>query len=95
VAAYVIANIEVTDPQGYEAYKRLAGPAIEAAGGRYLARGGTSEVLEGQWRPNRMVVLEFESVEKARAWWNSTQYVEAKAIRQRTAISSVIIVEGL
>ncbi len=95
MAAYVIANIKVTDPAGYEGYKKLAGPAIEACGGRYLARGGKADVLEGEWHPDRMVVLEFDSVEKARAWWGSTQYAVAKDIRQRTAISSVIIVEGM
>jgi len=95
VAAYVIANIKVTDPAGYEEYKKLAGPAIEACGGRYLVRGGKTEVLEGEWHPERMVVLEFESVDKARAWWGSAQYAAAKKIRQRTTISSAIIVEGM
>lgn len=95
MAAYVIANIEVTDPDRYEGYKKLAGPAIEACGGKYLVRGGKSEVLEGNWQPNRLVVLEFESVEKARAWWDSTQYAEAKAIRQGSANSSMVIVAGV
>lgn len=95
MAAYVIANIKVTDPAGYEGYKKLAGPAIEACGGRYLVRRGKTDVLEGEWYPERMVVLEFDSVEKARAWWESTHYAAAKKIRQRTAISSVIIVEGM
>jgi uncharacterized protein (DUF1330 family) len=95
VAAYVIANIKVTDPAGYEGYRKLAGPAIEACGGRYLVRGGKTDVLEGEWHPERLVVLEFDSVEKARAWWGSTQYADAKKIRQRTAISSVIIVQGM
>jgi uncharacterized protein (DUF1330 family) len=95
VAAYVIAIIKVTDPTGYEDYKKLAGRAIEACGGRYLVRGGRTDVLEGEWHPERLVVLEFDNVEKARAWWNSTQYAGAKKIRQRTAISSVIIAEGM
>jgi uncharacterized protein (DUF1330 family) len=95
VTAYVIANIKVTDPAGYEGYKKVAGAAIEACGGRYLVRGGKTDVLEGEWHPDRMVVLEFDSVEKARAWWNSTQYAAARGIRQRTAISSVIVVEGI
>lgn len=95
MAAYVIANIEVTDPVQYEGYKKLAGAAIESCGGKYLARGGRAEVLEGKWQPNRLVILEFESAEKAQAWWSSIQYAQAKAIRQRAAISSVVIVEGL
>lgn len=95
MAAYVVANIEVTDPELYEDYKKLAGPAIQACGGKYLVRGGRTEVLEGKWRPNRLVVLEFESVEKAQAWWNSTHYAQAKTIRQRSADSSMVIVQGI
>ncbi len=95
MAAYVIANIEVTDPAQYEDYKKLAGPAIEACGGKYLVRGGKTEVLEGKWQPNRLVMLEFESVEKAQAWWESTHYAQAKAIRQGSANSSMVIVQGV
>lgn len=95
MTAYVIASIQVTDPAGYEGYKKLAGQAIEACGGRYLVRGGKTEVVDGDWRPDRVVVVEFDSVEKARAWWNSSEYAQAKRIRQKTAISSVVIVEGL
>jgi uncharacterized protein (DUF1330 family) len=95
LAAYVIANIEVTDPEKYEGYKKIAGAAIESCGGKYLVRGGKTEVLEGQWEPNRLIMLEFESVDRARAWWSSTQYAQAKAIRQSAAVSSVVIVEGL
>lgn len=95
MVAYVIANIEVTDPVQYEDYKKLAGPAVEAGGGKYLVRGGKTEVLEGQWKPNRLVMLEFESVEKAQAWWDSTHYAQAKAIRQGSANSSMVIVQGV
>ncbi len=95
MVAYVIANIEVTDPAQYEDYKKLAGPAIEACGGKYLVRGGKTEVLEGKWQPNRLVMLEFESVEKAQAWWDSTHYAQSKAIRQGSAVSSMVIVQGV
>ena len=71
MAAYVIADIEVTDPAGYEEYRRLAPPTITAFGGRYLARGGTTETLEGDWSPRRCVILEFPSMENFRAWWAS------------------------
>lgn len=95
MVAYVIANIEVTDPARYEDYKKLAGPAIEACGGKYLVRGGKSEVLEGKWQPNRLIMLEFESMEKAQAWWDSKHYAEAKAIRQGSANSSMVILQGV
>jgi uncharacterized protein (DUF1330 family) len=70
VAAYVIANIKVTDPESYQEYQKPAGPAIEACGGRYLVRGGKTDVLEGEWHLDRVVVLEFDSVGKARACWS-------------------------
>jgi uncharacterized protein (DUF1330 family) len=94
VAAYVIVNIDVTDPVGYKEYKKLAAPAVVARGGKYLVRGGAVEVLEGDWTPKRVVVLEFESVAQAREWWDSAEYRPAKALRQKTAITDMIVVEG-
>ncbi|MFL5441248.1 MAG: DUF1330 domain-containing protein, partial [Myxococcales bacterium] len=64
-------------------------------GGRYLARGGKTDVLEGSWQPKRFVILEFPSVEKAKAWWGSTEYAEAKSIRQKAAKTSLVVVEGV
>jgi uncharacterized protein (DUF1330 family) len=95
MAAYVIAEIEVTDPAGYEEYRRAGAATIERYGGKYLVRGGRVESLEGDWQPSRLVVLEFESVERAREWWSSREYSGPKSIRQRTASSKFIIVEGL
>jgi uncharacterized protein (DUF1330 family) len=95
MAAYVIADIEVTDQVGYEEYRRLAGPALEAYGGRFLVRGGAIETLEGTWQPRRLILLEFESVDQARQWYHSPEYQEAKTIRERTARSNLVIVEGL
>ena len=80
--AYVVADIEVLDPARYERYKALAPPAIAAHGGRYLARGGRTEVLEGSWSPKRAVILEFPTLEKAQEWWASAEYAEGKALRQ-------------
>lgn len=94
MAAYVIVDIKVTDPVRYEEYKKLAAPAVAAYGGRYLVRGGEVSILEGDWMPHRFVVLEFESVEQARRWWNSTEYSAAKGIRQQTARTHMIVVEG-
>ena len=72
--AYVIVDINVTDPAGYEEYKRLAAPTVTAYGGKYIARGGRTETLEGSWIPNRLVILEFESIDRARQWLHSPEY---------------------
>lgn len=94
MAGLIIVDIEVTDPVLYEDYKRLASAAIAAHGGRYLVKGGSSEVLDGDWTPRRLVVLEFDSVEQAKAWRNSPEYAEAKKVRERCARSNMIVVEG-
>jgi uncharacterized protein (DUF1330 family) len=93
--AHVIVDMQITDPQRYESYRRLAGPAVEAAGGRYLARGGATEVLEGDRVPNRVVILEFPDLDAARAWYDSPQYVEARGAREGAATGSFIAVEGV
>ena len=93
--AYVIVNIEVTDPQRYPEYIRAAPGTIAQFGGRYLARGGRAERLEGDWDPQRFVVLEFPSYERAREWWASAEYAGAKAIRQASVKTSMILVEGV
>jgi uncharacterized protein (DUF1330 family) len=95
LAAYVIANIHVTDPQRYEAYKVQAAASIAAHGGRYLARGGKHEVLEGHWSPHRLVILEFESYERAIEWYESQEYDAPKALRAQIAVSEIVVVEGL
>lgn len=92
--ALVIVDIEVTDPVLYEDYKRLASASIAAHGGRYLVRGGRSEVLDGTWTPRRLVVLEFDSMEKAKAWRESPEYAQAKKVREGCARSNMIVVEG-
>jgi uncharacterized protein (DUF1330 family) len=93
--ALIIVDIEVLDPVRYEDYKRLASAAIAAHAGHYLVRGGTSEVLDGEWQPRRLVVLEFESVEKAKAWRDSPEYAEAKKVRDGCARVNMIVVEGV
>ena len=95
MSAYIIAEIDVHNPEAYEDYKKLVPASIEKYGGRYLARGGKTEVLEGNWNPKRIVILEFESVERAREWLDCPEYCEAKKIRHRAAISNLIVVEGL
>jgi uncharacterized protein (DUF1330 family) len=95
MAAYVIVNVTVRDPARYEEYKRLATPTVGAYGGRYVARGGAVDVREGGWMPSRLVVLEFPTVERARAWWNSPEYAPAKAVRQSCADTQLVITEGV
>ena len=95
MSAYVVAEIEVDNPEGYEEYKKLAPPPIAAFGGKYIARGGRAENLEGDWQPNRLVILEFESVDKAKNWLDSEEYREAKALRHEHATSKMIVVEGV
>jgi len=94
MSAYVIVDIEVIDPVRYEEYKKLAAPTVTAYGGRYVVRGGATETLEGDWVPKRFVVLEFETVEQAKAWWSSPEYAPAKALRQQTANTQMIVAEG-
>lgn len=95
MAAYVIVEIEVTDPVGYEDYKKQAQSTIAAKGGKYLVRGGKTEVVEGDWQPKRLVVLEFPSMEQAKEWLNCEEYREPRKLRQATAKSNMILVEGL
>lgn len=93
--SYVIANVTVKDPVRYEDYRRLVTPTLAKFGGRFIARGGRIEVLEGDWHPGRLVILEFPSVDAAREWWNSPEYTEAKLIRQATSEGTLLILEGV
>ena len=93
--AYVIANVTVKDPVRYQDYRRLVGPTLTKYGGRFIARGGVIEVLEGDWHPNRLVIVEFPSMDQARQWWHSPEYAEAKAIRQATSEGTLLILEGV
>ncbi len=95
MAAYVVVEVDVHDPERYEDYKRLAPPAIAAYGGRYLARGGETDLFEGEPAPNRIVILEFENLDRARAFIDSEEYREARALRNAVATSRIIAVEGL
>lgn len=95
MSAYVIVEVEVTDLVGYDDYKKLAPPAVALYGGKYLARGGKNESLEGGWQADRLVILEFPSIENAKAWLNSPEYAPAKALRHQYARSKMIVVEGV
>lgn len=93
--AYIVVDISVHDPVTYETYKTLAPPSIAQYGGKYIARGGKTEVLEGEWRPTRLVILEFPDVDAARSWWESPEYAGAKAMRNSSADSKMVLLEGL
>ena len=92
--AYLITEIEVQDPERYEKYKARVPPSLVQYEGKFLVRGGKAETIEGGWAPKRVVVVEFPSAEKAKAWWSSPEYAEAKALRQATAKTEMILVEG-
>lgn len=93
--AYVIVDIEITDPKEYEEYKKHTPGSLVPYDGKFLTRGGVVENLEGDWKPSRLVILAFPSMEKARAWWNSPGYAPAKLIRQRASNTQMIVAEGI
>jgi uncharacterized protein (DUF1330 family) len=95
MSAYVIVQVSVEDAAAYERYKALAPASIAHYGGRYIARGGHSEALEGEWDACRVVILEFESVERAKQWLESPEYREARSLRHASATTQMIVVEGL
>ena len=95
MTAYVIVDIEVTDPLGYADYKELAPAAVALYGGKYIARGGKSETLEGDWPINRLVILEFPSLEQAKTWLNSPEYAPARALRHKYAKTKMAVVESV
>jgi uncharacterized protein (DUF1330 family) len=92
--AYFIVDVEVTDPAGFDEYRKLVPATVEKYGGRFVVRGGRTETLEGNWHPKRVVVLEFPSVEQAKRWYDSEEYREPKALRFRTSKANLILVEG-
>jgi len=94
VAAYVIVDVDVKDPERYREYVASVPPSIEKYGGRFVVRGGRAENLEGEWQPKRVVVLEFESIERAQEWWSSEEYRKPKAMRQAASHANMIVVEG-
>ena len=93
--AYVVANVRVQDPGAYERYKQMVPATVARFGGRYLARGGRAQVLEGDLESGRVIVLEFPSYEDAQRWYCSPEYAAAKQLRHGCALSDMVIVEGL
>jgi len=93
--AYVVAEVDVTDPAAYEEYRKLVAATVEKYGGRFLVRGGRVESKEGGWQPPRLVILEFPSPGQASAWYHSAEYAPALAIRTKASRSRLIIAEGI
>lgn len=95
MAAYILINITITDPERYADYAKLAPGTVAQYGGRYLARGGRAETLEGSTPTGRVVVIEFPSSDQAKAWLNSPEYAGPKAIRHSASTSEMFVVDGL
>ena len=93
--AYVVVNVRIQDPDTYRRYRELVPPSIAAFGGQFLARGGPVTVLEGDWHPERFVLLEFPSRERAEAWYRSPEYAPALALRKEAARADLIIADGI
>ena len=94
MSAYIVVQVEVKDPEKYEEYRSMVMSTLDFYGGRFLVRGGNAKTLEGSWQPARFVVIEFDSAEKAEAWWSSDEYAPAKTLRQAAAHTEMILVEG-
>ena len=95
MAAYIVVQVDVKDPARYADYRTMVPPTLAKYGGRFIVRGGRTETLEGDWSPKRFVVVEFPSLEQAKAWWASPEYAEAKALRHATASSQMIVADGV
>ena len=95
MSAYVIANVEVKDPAGYAEYIKMTPATVAPFGGRFIVRGGRAERLEGDTQANRIVILEFDSYEQARGWYDSEHYRAAMAVRKAASTASLILVEGV
>ncbi|HMJ47363.1 MAG TPA: DUF1330 domain-containing protein [Ferruginibacter sp.] len=95
MSAYIIVDVTVFNEEEYAAYKSLTPGSIAPFHGKFIIRGGKTETIEGDWKPQRIVVVEFPTADLARQWWSSPEYTKAKAIRHRTAHSKMILVEGV
>jgi uncharacterized protein (DUF1330 family) len=95
MAAYMITEIEITDPERYEEYRKLVPASLEKYGGTFIARGGATQTLEGDWDPKRLVITAWPSAERALEWYNSEEYREAKELRHQSSTGKMILVEGI
>ncbi len=95
MAAYLIVDVHVSDPEAYAEYRKLVPPTLEKYGGRFVVRGGPHETVEGEWAPGRLVMVAFDDAAAARRWYDSPEYSVAKALRFKAASANVILVEGV
>ncbi|MEO7741483.1 MAG: DUF1330 domain-containing protein [Usitatibacter sp.] len=95
MAAYVIAEVDITNPEGYKAYTAVVPATIEKYGGKFLVRGGNAKVLEGDWPESRRVIIEFPTVEAATKWWDSPEYEKPKGMRRANSDGRLILLEGV
>lgn len=95
MSAYVIVDIEIHDPAVYDEYRKVVGPTLTQYGGKFVVRGGKIDVLEGNWNPKRIVILEFESAARAREWYDSEEYRAPKQIRMKASKGNLVLVEGV
>jgi len=95
MAVYFIVDVKVEDPTIYEEYRKLVNSTLERYGGKFLARGGATETIEGDWQPQRLVVLEFENTEHFRRWYDSPEYREAREIRWKASTARAVLVQGV
>jgi len=94
MAAYALVNVEITDAVGFAEYRKLVPATIAAFGGRYLTRGGATEVLEGEWIPTRLIILEFPDVATIKAWYHSREYQQLLEVRKRTSKTDFVLIDG-
>ena len=95
MTAYIVVEVDVKDPERYADYRKMVPASLEAYGGKFLVRGGAVEKLEGDWQPSRFVLIAFDSAEQAKRWWDSDEYRPARDLRQETARTKMIVVEGV
>lgn len=95
MAAYFIVDVNVEDPATYAEYSKLVGPTLETYGGKFLARGGATESIEGGWESQRLVILEFENTEQFKRWYHSPEYSAAREIRFKASHARAILLQGL
>ena len=94
MSAYIVVQVQIHDLEKFAAYRQMVPPTLKAYGGRYLVRGGDWKSLEGTWNPQRLVIIEFDSVDQAKNWWSSKEYAPAKQLRENSTNSKMIVVEG-
>ncbi|MGZ3646050.1 MAG: DUF1330 domain-containing protein [Ktedonobacteraceae bacterium] len=95
MAGYIVVDVEITDPNEYQTYAKQTAATIERYGGNFLVRGGEPETLEGGWKTKRLVIIEFPSIEQAKAWYNSPEYLAIIGIRHHAANSKMLLVQGV